>query len=87
MYNVFLTADVCEIPYEPVGCFNEPPSERALRELIVDDLDPMSSKFMGILGKDFSSWEGYMKGLLCRCARKLKEMKGYTTFGINSGGE
>ena len=80
------TADVCEIPYKAVGCFNEPQSERALHELIIDDVNQISSKFMGIFSAEFSDWEEYMKGLMCRCARKIKE-KGYTTFGINSGGK
>ncbi|CAB4023145.1 Hypothetical predicted protein [Paramuricea clavata] len=80
------TTDVCEIPYQAVGCYSEPPSERALNELILDDINPISSEFMGYMSTEFTDWEEYMKGLICRCARKIKE-KGYTTFAINNGGQ
>jgi hypothetical protein len=80
------STDVCEIPYQAVGCYSEPPSERALNELILDDINPISSEFMGFMSTEFTDWEEYMKGLICRCARKIKE-KGYTTFAINNGGK
>ncbi|CAB4004130.1 Hypothetical predicted protein [Paramuricea clavata] len=80
------TTDVCEIPYQAVGCYSEPPAERALNELILDDINPISSEFMGIISTEFTDWEEYMKGLICRCARKIKE-KGYVTFAINNGGK
>jgi hypothetical protein len=80
------STDVCEIPYQAVGCYSEPPSERALNELILDDINPISSEFMGFMSTEFTDWEEYMKGLICRCARKIKE-KGYTTFATNNGGK
>ncbi|XP_028411153.1 uncharacterized protein LOC114533760 [Dendronephthya gigantea] len=81
-----VTTDVCEIPYKAVGCYSEPAAERALTELILDDVDPTSSTFMGIVSADFKDWNEYVKGLICRCARKIKE-KGYRTFGINNKGK
>lgn len=74
------------MPYEPLGCFSEPPLERALNELILDDVDPNSPVFSGIVPSDFADWEAYVKQLICRCARKIKE-KRYTTFAISNEGE
>ena len=83
MYTFY--TDECEIPYTAVGCYREPAAERALTELILDDVDPTSSTFMGIVSTDFKDWNEYFTGLICRCARKIKE-KGYRTFGINNKG-
>ncbi|XP_028403466.1 uncharacterized protein LOC114526148 [Dendronephthya gigantea] len=85
-YVYRITGDVCEIPYTATGCYNEIESQRALPEFILDDVNPASPKFMGIINTDFSDWEEYMKGFVCRCARKVLE-KGYNTFGIFNEGQ
>lgn len=81
-----ITTEVCEIDYKVLGCFKEDTDERALDVLIIDDDSPESSAFMGLVSTDFDNWEEYIEGLICRCARKIKE-RGYTVFSIQNGGE
>ncbi|XP_078379184.1 uncharacterized protein LOC144662280 isoform X2 [Oculina patagonica] len=77
----------CSVPFTPVGCFNDNQQKhgRPLPELLITDRDMNSVKYSGIK-VNWGEWDTYMNDIICRCAKKAKEMK-YSHFGIQNYGE
>jgi len=70
----------CEWKTEPVGCFKESTSSRALGTEILNEKDPTSKNFRGEIFA-VSKWEAEFPKLLCRCAREAKK-RGFVNFGV-----
>ena len=62
-------------PYTSVGCFNDSSTERALPELLFDDMENI----------DLEDWNEYLDTLVCRCAEEAYNAK-YTHFAVQSLG-
>ena len=81
------STDNCELDYEPVGCFKEQEDERVFSRRLVNDVDPRNKDdFTAIYPSFFDNWEKYMKRMVCRCARRVKE-ENWEYFGITNGGK
>lgn len=76
----------CEISYQAVGCYGEDSSNRAFTTELLNQVNPASHKFNGIMMDYGDNWQGEFTKLLCRCAREAHH-KGYTMFGVQEHGQ
>lgn len=83
---LYVALSECDQKYEPVGCYSSGGSgNETLPELIINDIAPQSPMFMGHMMTFGDDWDTKIKGLICRCARKVAE-KGYKAFAIHNDG-
>ncbi|KAL9965240.1 hypothetical protein ACROYT_G029011 [Oculina patagonica] len=77
----------CDASYLRLGCFNDKHVRglRPMSDMLFTDRDPSSDKFSGI-NVDWTNWDTYVEGVVCRCAKKAKA-EGYTFFGLQYYGE
>ena len=75
----------CEVYTEPQGCYTENPSRRALRMILINQLDPSKPGFDGHIF-DFRNWDEEYSRLLCKCARAARN-RGFSVFGVNDQGK
>jgi len=75
----------CDVKYEAKGCFIDKLGDRVLPAYIQNERDWTLSNWNG-KWIDWKNWEIYMPNMMCRCAKKAKEL-GYPLFGLQYFGE
>lgn len=81
-----LSGSSCEVSHTPIGCYNENPNDRAFFTELVNQVNPISEKFNGMIMEYGNGWSTEFTKFLCRCARQARLLK-YNMFGVHKGGE
>jgi len=76
----------CEIPYEAVGCHGEDSYDRAFTKELLNQVNPASQQFNGVMMEYGNNWQAEFAKFLCRCAR-VAHQKNFAMFGVNNHGE
>jgi len=78
----------CDIQVENLGCYHDRhvKNNRPLPHYYLTDRDNTRTDIYTGKTIDWRNWDVYMPELVCRCAKKAKEM-GRTTFGVQYYGE
>ena len=76
----------CELTYQTVGCYGEDKKNRAFTKELLNQVNPASPQFNGVIMDYGNNWHGEFTKFLCRCAREAHQ-KGYTMFGIHDHGK
>ena len=84
LYNYLLLTG-CDVKYEAKGCFIDKLGDRVLPAYIQNERDWTLSNWNG-KWIDWKNWEIYMPNMMCRCAKKAKEL-GYPLFGLQYFGK
>ncbi|XP_048588749.1 coadhesin isoform X2 [Nematostella vectensis] len=77
--------ETCPVKVEKIGCFRDTLNPRPLPIQLINDRDPSSKVFSGIL-IDWYHMEKYLMDFSCRCAKAAKA-HGYTHYGLQFYGE
>eukprot|EP00794_Sanderia_malayensis_P018103 gene18103-19912_t len=79
------TLDTCKYKVEPIGCFQDDVSNRAMSTQIINERDATSNVFNDRY-IDWNNYDTYLQGFICRCAEKSFKL-GHKMIGIQFYGE
>jgi len=75
----------CEIGITPIGCYQEDPSNLAMKDIFYNEAIPGKPNFGGILLQESTNYTADFPKFLCKCARYARE-NGWQYFGVRELG-